>query len=244
MNPSITIRDLTVTYTDRPVLWDIDLDFPQAELCAVVGPNGAGKSTLFKAVLNLVAPVSGTIKILGQPIPQGLSQLGYVPQRSAVDWDFPIDVFETVLMGTYGRLGWFHRPKKAEIELAESALEKVGMEDYSKRQISELSGGQQQRVFLARALAQNAPITLLDEPFAGVDEATESKITEVLNQLKAAGNTVIVIHHDLQTVRQLFDHVTLLNTKIIATGLTKNVMTSENLQDCYGGRLMLHPAEL
>jgi len=238
MTSAISVRDLTVTYTQRPVLWDIDLDVPTGQLAALIGPNGAGKSTLFKAILNLIKPVSGTISILGTPLPDGIRQISYVPQRSAVDWDFPIDVFETVLMGTYGKLGWFKRPGKAEKLLAEQALEQVGLSNYAGTQISELSGGQQQRVFMARALAQQAPVTLLDEPLAGVDEATETKILEILQSLRAQQKSVIVVHHDLQTVRDYFDHITLLNTKVIASGPVQQVMTTENLQATYGGRLL------
>lgn len=238
MTSAISVRDLTVTYTQRPVLWDIDLDIPTGQLAALIGPNGAGKSTLFKAILNLIKPVSGTISILGTPLPDGIRQISYVPQRSAVDWDFPIDVFETVLMGTYGKLGWFKRPGKAEKLLAEQALEQVGLSNFAGTQISELSGGQQQRVFMARALAQQAPVTLLDEPLAGVDEATETKILEILQSLRAQQKSVIVVHHDLQTVRDYFDHVTLLNTKVIASGPVQQVMTTENLQATYGGRLL------
>ena len=239
MNNAITVRDLTVTYSSRPALLDIDLDLPEGQLCAIVGPNGAGKSTLLKSILGLIEPVTGTIQINGQPAEKARKNLGYVPQRSAVDWDFPTDVFDVVLMGTYGRLGWFKQPGSKEKEIARHALEQVGMADRSHTQISELSGGQQQRVFLARALAQQAPVTLMDEPFAGVDSSTEEKIIAVLNQMVSEGRTVIVVHHDLETVRQIFQNVTLLSTKVVTSGPTAETMTPENLARTYGARLAI-----
>lgn len=241
MSNSLTIRDLTVSYQAEPVLFDIDLDLPTAELCAIVGPNGAGKSTLIRTILGLQKPSAGTISVLDTPNPEGIKKLGYVPQRSSVDWDFPTDVAEVVLMGTYRSLGWFKRPGKAERDRAQAALEAVRMQDFAHRQISELSGGQQQRVFLARALAQDAPVTLMDEPFAGIDAASEQQIFEVLQSMRAAGKTAIVVHHDLETVGQYFDHITLLNRRIIASGPTSEIFTPELLAQTYGFAGVLKP---
>ncbi|MBA4294027.1 manganese ABC transporter ATP-binding protein [bacterium] len=241
MSNSLSIRDLTVSYHAEPVLFDIDLDLPAGKLCAIVGPNGAGKSTLIRTILGLQKPSAGTISILNTPNPEGIKSLGYVPQRSSVDWDFPTDVAEVVLMGTYRSLGWFKRPGKAEHDRAQAALEAVRMQDFAHRQISELSGGQQQRVFLARALAQNAPVTLMDEPFAGIDAASEQQIFEVLQSMRSAGKTAIVVHHDLETVGQYFDHITLLNRKIIASGPTAGIFTPELLAQTYGFAGVLKP---
>lgn len=234
MSNSLTIRDLTVSYQAEPILFDIDLDLPAGQLCAIVGPNGAGKSTLIRTILGLQKPSAGTISVSNTPNPEGIKNLGYVPQRSSVDWDFPTDVAEVVLMGTYRSLGWFKRPGKADKERAQAALEAVRMQDFAHRQISELSGGQQQRVFLARALAQDAPVTLMDEPFAGIDAASEQQIFEVLQSMRSAGKTAIVVHHDLETVGQYFDHITLLNRRIIASGPTSEIFTPELLAQTYG----------
>ncbi len=233
----IEIHDMTVAYHKKPVLWDIDLTLPEGQLIGVIGPNGAGKSTLIKSILELIPKASGWVKIYGRPYREMRSLVGYVPQKESVDWDFPVNVREVVLMGLYGRLGWFRRPGKEETRLAEESLERVGMEDYSKRQISQLSGGQQQRVFLARALAQDAQIYLMDEPFAGVDASTEKAIIRLLNELKTKGKTVLVVHHDLQTIREYFDWLIMLNMRIIASGDVDAVYTKENLQRTYGGKL-------
>jgi len=231
---ALTIRDLTVSYQKEPVLFDIDLDLPAGQLCAIVGPNGAGKSTLLRSVLGLQSISAGTISICDVPTPAGTKNLGYVPQRSSVDWDFPTNVFEVVLMGTYRSLGWFKRPGKLEKDRATQALESVGMMDLAHRQISELSGGQQQRVFLARALAQDAPVTLMDEPFAGIDAASEKQIFAVLRLLKEQKKTAVVVHHDLETVAEYFDHVTLLNRRIIASGPTAEIFTPTLVAQTYG----------
>ncbi|MBX3113298.1 MAG: metal ABC transporter ATP-binding protein [Fimbriimonadaceae bacterium] len=231
---ALTIRDLTVSYQKEPVLFDIDLDLPAGQLCAIVGPNGAGKSTLLRSILGLQSISAGTISICDVPTPAGTKNLGYVPQRSSVDWDFPTNVFEVVLMGTYRSLGWFKRPGKIEKDRATHALESVGMMDLAHRQISELSGGQQQRVFLARALAQDAPVTLMDEPFAGIDAASEKQIFAVLRLLKEQQKTAIVVHHDLETVAEYFDHVTLLNRRIIASGSTTDIFTPTLVAQTYG----------
>ena len=237
--PAIEVHDLTVSYHAKPVLWDIDVEIPAGKLVGVVGPNGAGKSTLLRAILGLVRPASGWVEIHGEPRKRGNHGCGYVPQRESVDWDFPVSVLDVVLMGTYGRLGWFRRAGKREKELAFHCLEQVGIAELAHRQISQLSGGQQQRVFLARALAQDARVYLMDEPFAGVDAATEAAIFEVLHELREAGRTVVVVHHDLQTVEEYFDHVLLLHLRLVAAGPIETTFTRENLLATYGGRLTL-----
>lgn len=236
---AIRIRDLTVSYDLKPVLWDIDLDIPKGVLMAIVGPNGAGKSTLIKAILNLVKPVTGKVLFNNQPYKKVQKQISYVPQRGSVDWDFPTTVFDVVLMGRYGHIGWLKRPTNKEKELATEALEKVGMLDFIDRQIAELSGGQQQRVFLARSLVQDADIYLLDEPFQGVDIKTEKAIITILKELKEAGKTVVVVHHDLDTVREYFDYVTLLNLKVIASGKVSEVFTKDNLKITYQANTLI-----
>lgn len=235
----LSIHDVTVAYHRKPVLWDIDYDAPAASLTAIVGPNGSGKSTLIKACLGLVPLVSGTIEIFGAPGRTQRRLVGYLPQRESVDWDFPVSALEVVAMGRYARIGWCRPVTKAHRQAALGFLAQVGMEEYADRQIAQLSGGQQQRVFLARALAQEARLYFMDEPFAGVDAATERAIIDVLRALKAAGCTVICVHHDLQTVPEYFDHVLLLNARVIASGPVKETFTRENLQRTYGGRLTL-----
>ncbi len=235
--PAVEVHDLSVAYQKRPVIWGIDFQIPAGKLVGLVGPNGAGKSTLLKAILGLVPPASGWVKIFGRPYDAQRRRLGYVPQRESVDWDFPTSVFDVVLMGRYGHLGLFRRPGKADREMAWECLRRVGMADFAHRQISQLSGGQQQRVFLARALAQDADIYFMDEPLAGVDAATEHAILELLGVLRDQGKTVVVVHHDLQTVSAYFDWVLLLNMRLVACGPTKDVFTPENLQKTYGGRL-------
>ena len=233
------IEDLTVSYHEQPVLWDIDLDIPPGVMAAIVGPNGAGKSTLIKAVLGLVAPVAGHVRIFGLPIGAARRRVGYVPQRQSVDWDFPATVLDVVLMGLYGQLGWLRHPGRAERMRAMAALEQVGLEDYARRQISQLSGGQQQRVFIARALVQEADLYFLDEPMAGVDAVTEAAIVDLLKKQRDAGKTVVVVHHDLQTVARYFDWLVMLNQRIIAQGPVAEVYTPENLRAAYGGQLAL-----
>jgi manganese/zinc/iron transport system ATP- binding protein len=237
--PPLEIHDMTVAYHRKPVLWDIDLTVPEHKLIAILGPNGAGKSTLMKAVLGLVPRASGRVDIFGKPYEEQRSLVGYVPQRESVDWDFPISALEVVLMGRYGHVGWFRRPKKQDVQVARESLEKVGLGDLANRQISQLSGGQQQRVFLARALAQDAKLYFMDEPFAGVDAATERAILTLLHELKDTGKTVVVVHHTLQTVRDYFDHMILLNMRVVAHGPVSETFTDENLNKTYGGRLVL-----
>ena len=233
----VEVHDMTVAYHRKPVLWDIDLVLPEGQLIGIIGPNGAGKSTLIKAILRLVPKVSGLVRIYGKPYAEQRRLVGYVPQRESVDWDFPVDALDVVTMGLYGKLGWFRRPGRAERQRALECLDLVDMADYARRQISQLSGGQQQRVFLARALAQNAKIYFMDEPFAGVDAATEAAIFKILEELKRQGRTVIVVQHDLQSAQDYFDYVVLLNMRLVAAGPTGEVFTAENLQRTYGGRL-------
>ncbi len=235
--PAIDITDLTVAYQDKPVLWDVDLQVPPGVLLAIVGPNGAGKTTLIKAALGLIKPVAGQTLILGAPYAEQRRLVGYVPQRGSVDWDFPTNVLDVVMMGRYGRLGWLRRPGREDRERALEALEKVGMARFAERQISQLSGGQQQRTFLARALVQDAQVYFMDEPFQGVDATTERAIVELLKELRAAGKSVVVVHHDLQTVAEYFDWVLLLNVRRIAAGPVGVVFTEENLRRAYGGRV-------
>jgi manganese/zinc/iron transport system ATP- binding protein len=234
--PAVEVTDLTVAYGEKPVLWDVDLEVPQATLMAVVGPNGAGKTTLIRSILGMVEPAAGQALVFGKAYEEQRRRVAYVPQRGTVDWDFPTSVLDVVLMGTYGRLGWVRRPGSAEKADAREALEQVGMAEYAGRQISQLSGGQQQRVFLARALVQHADVYFMDEPFQGVDATTERAIVELLRALRSGGKTVVAVHHDLQTVPEYFDQVTLLNVRRIASGPVEDAFTEENLRRTYGGR--------
>lgn len=233
----IRVHDMTIAYQKKPVLWDVDVDIPEAKLVGIIGPNGAGKSTLIKAIMGLVPKASGWVQIYGKPYEQMRQIIGYVPQRESVDWDFPISALEVATMGRYGALGWFRRPRRADRAAALEALDKVGMADFAERQISQLSGGQQQRVFLARALTQDARIYLMDEPFAGVDAATERAIIDLLMELRSRGKTILVVHHDLHTVTNYFDWVVMLNTRVVAAGPTGEAYTDANLHKTYGGRL-------
>lgn len=239
LHPALEIHDLTVAFDRKPVLWNIDLTIPQGTLVGIIGPNGAGKSTLIKAAMGLLPLSSGYIKLFDQPMDSVRQRISYVPQRESVDWDFPASVLDVVLMGRYGKLGLFNRPRKADRDVAMDCLRKVGMESYSNRQISQLSGGQQQRTFLARALAQQADLYFLDEPFTGVDAATEKAIIDLLTEMTRAKKTVIVVHHDLQSVTEYFDWVMLLNTRLIAYGPTETVFTQGHLQEAFGGKLTL-----
>lgn len=233
----VSVRDLTVAYEEKPVLWDVDLDVPAASLMAIIGPNGAGKSTLIKAILGLVPLSAGSVSIYGGTYQKQRKRVGYVPQRGSVDWDFPTNALDVTMMGLYGQIGWLRRPGKTQRDIAMNCLEKVGMEDFAKRQISQLSGGQQQRVFLARALAQNADLYFMDEPFAGVDATTERAIIALLQTLRAEGKTVLVVHHDLETAPEYFDHVALLNVRLIASGRMESIFNHANLQRAYGGKI-------
>jgi manganese/zinc/iron transport system ATP- binding protein len=241
---AIEVTDLTVAYREKPVLWDIDLQVPRGILMAVVGPNGAGKTTMIKAVLGLVRPAAGQVLIFGKPYPQQRHLVGYVPQRGSVDWDFPTSVQDVVMMGRYGSLGWLRRPGRAEKEKTMEALEKVAMADFADRQISQLSGGQQQRVFLARALVQEASVYFMDEPFQGVDAKTERAIITLLQELRSSGKTVVVVHHDLQTVPEYFDWATLLNVRRVASGPVAEVFDEANLRAAYGGRVAFQSTQV
>ncbi len=236
---ALHVEDLTVSYQSEPVLWDVDLDVPPGVMAAVIGPNGAGKSTLIKAALGLVRPSAGHITLFGRPYRAMRRRVGYVPQRASVDWDFPTNALDVVTMGLYGHLGWLRRPGRKEREEAMEALALVGMQDFARRQISQLSGGQQQRVFLARALVQKADVYFLDEPMAGVDATTERAIVDILRRLRDEGRTVIVVHHDLQTVRSYFDWLLILNVRVIAQGPVAEVYTADNLRKAYGGQIAL-----
>ena len=235
----LEIHDLTVAYHKRPVLWGVDVEVSAGQLIGVIGPNGAGKSTLIKAAMGLLPVSSGWVKVFGQPVKDNLRRVGYVPQRESVDWDFPVSVMDVVLMGRYGHLGLFKRPRKEDREVARECLEKVKMLPYADRQISNLSGGQQQRVFLARALAQESDLYFMDEPFAGVDAATEAAIVTILQELKDQGKTLLVVHHDLPTAKTYFDSLLLLNMRVVAFGPTEEVFNYDLLQSTYGGRLTI-----
>ncbi|MBG88947.1 MAG: manganese ABC transporter ATP-binding protein [Verrucomicrobiales bacterium] len=235
----LEIHDLTVSYHKKPVLWGIDLCVPKGKLVGIVGPNGAGKSTLIKAAMGLMPLNSGWVKVFGKPVKKNLRRVGYVPQRESVDWDFPVSVMDVVLMGRYGHLGLVKRPGKTDRDKARECLDKVKMLPYANRQISNLSGGQQQRVFLARALAQESDLYFMDEPFVGVDAATETAIVDLLKELKERGKTILVVHHDLPTAKEYFDMLLMLNMRVVAFGETNEVFTSELLQKTYGGRLTI-----
>ncbi|QIF05864.1 metal ABC transporter ATP-binding protein [Roseimicrobium sp. ORNL1] len=237
--PALELHDITVSYQKKPVLYGVDLQIPEGSLVGLIGPNGAGKSTLIRAVMGLLPLSSGWVKIFGESFKDARKRVGYVPQREEVDWDFPVNVMDVVLMGRYGRLGLFKRPGKEDREKAREALDKVSMLPFAQRQISNLSGGQQQRVFLARALAQESDLYLMDEPFAGVDAATERAIIALLQELKSRGKTILVVHHDLTTAREYFDRLVLLNMRVVATGPTEQIFTAELLQKTYGGKLTL-----
>jgi manganese/zinc/iron transport system ATP- binding protein len=233
----LAIRGLTVTYGEKPAVFSVDMTVKPGQMTAIIGPNGAGKSTLLKAALGIVPPVSGRVTVFGRSLAEQRARIAYVPQRASVDWDFPTRVIDVVLMGLYRELGLLGRVKRAHRAKALDCLARVGMADFASRQIGQLSGGQQQRVFLARALAQGADLYLLDEPFAGVDAATEKAIIAVLKSLREAGKTVVVVHHDLATVTEYFDNVFLINTRSIAEGPVAQAFTEETLQAAYGGRL-------
>ena len=237
---AITIKNLSVSYNQKFAIKDITLEFPQSNLIAIVGPNGAGKSTLLKSILGLI-PYSGHIQLFNKEKPKKLYEyISYVPQRESVDWDFPTSVLDVVMMGRYGHLGWFKKPGKLEKEIAIKSLKTVGLEEYQKHQIGELSGGQQQRVFIARALTQDAKIFILDEPFAGIDATTEQAIVSVLQKLRNENKTIIVVHHDLNTLSSYFDWLLLINKKVIGFGTLKEVLTKDNISETFGGRLPLY----
>jgi manganese/zinc/iron transport system ATP- binding protein len=236
-NSSIEVHNLSVSYQNVPVLWDIDFTLPKGQIVGIIGPNGSGKSTLLKAIMGLIPLASGNVKVLNKNLSLVRDQLAYVPQRETVDWNFPASVEDVVLMGRYKKGNLFRRLTKIDKVIAQESIEKVKLEKYKERQISQLSGGQQQRVFIARALAQGASIYIMDEPFVGVDMATEKTILDLLIQMKEEGKTIIIVHHDIQTVSNYFDYIVMLNTRLIAHGPTNEVLTEENLQATYGGQL-------
>ena len=234
---SVEVHNITVSYNRKPVLWDVDFILPESKLIGIIGPNGSGKTTLLKAIMGLVPLSSGYSKIFDKPLDKVRQKVSYVPQRESVDWDFPASVRDVVLMGRYKRSNIFKRLSGLDKDLTDEALVKVKMQDFSNRQISQLSGGQQQRVFIARSLAQQAQLYLMDEPFGGVDAATENAILERLTSMKNNGKTAIVVHHDLRTAYEYFDWIIMLNTRLVACGPGKEVFTFENLQEAYGGQL-------
>lgn len=236
---ALEIHDLTVAYHKKPVLWGIDLSIDEGQLVGIIGPNGAGKSTLIKAVMGLLPLSSGWVKCYGEPVSKRKRMLGYIPQRESVDWDFPVTAFDVVLMGRYGHVGLFRGPSKKDRQIAHECMELVGMGGFADRQINNLSGGQQQRIFLARALALDSRVYLMDEPFAGIDAATETAIVSILQELRNQGKTCLVVHHDLQTAADYFDSIILLNMRLVAYGPTSEVFTPDLLQKTYGGRLTI-----
>jgi manganese/zinc/iron transport system ATP- binding protein len=238
-NPVLEVHDLTVSYDKNPVLWNVDFSIPKGKLVGIIGPNGAGKSTMLKSVMGLVDKQSGYVKVFDKDVDDVREQISYVPQRESVDWDFPASVLDVVLMGRYGRRGLFKRTTKEDKQIAMESLAKVNMQDYAKRQIAQLSGGQQQRVFIARSLAQQANLYLMDEPFAGVDASAESSILNLLQEMRAEEKTIMVVHHDLQSAYEYFDWVILLNMRLVASGPKEEIFTTELLQETYGGKLTL-----
>lgn len=237
MENAIEVRDLTVTYNQKPVLWNIGFSLPKGMMAGIIGPNGSGKTTLLKSIMGLLSPDSGGIRIFGNELDTVRKRVSYVPQRESVDWDFPISVIEVVSMGRYTKKNLFGKISKADHEASLQALEKVKMLEYKDRQISQLSGGQQQRVFIARALAQHADLYILDEPFAGVDAASEAAIFTLLSEMKKEGKSVVVVHHDLQSASKFFEFIIMLNTRLVAAGPTEEIFTTENLEKTYGGQL-------
>ncbi len=236
---AVEVHDLTVSYARKPVLWGVDFEMPRGRIAGIMGPNGAGKSTLLKAIMGIIPLSSGYVRLFGKPLDEVRDRISYVPQRESVDWDFPASVFDVVLMGRYGKLGFFKRPGSRDKDIVMECLHRVGMEGFVKRQIAQLSGGQQQRVFLARALAQEADFYLMDEPFAGVDAATEKAIVDLFQDMAARDKTIMVVHHDLQSAQRYFNWVLLLNMRLVASGPTEEVLTAEMLQQTYGGKLTL-----
>lgn len=236
-NISIETHNLTVSYDRRPVLWNIDFKLPSGKIIGIIGPNGSGKTTLLKAIMGLVKPSSGYVKLFDQDLDKVRSRISYVPQRESVDWDFPASVMDVVLMGRYRKNNLLKPTSKEDKNIVAEALEKVNMLEFSDRQISQLSGGQQQRVFIARSLAQGADLYILDEPFVGVDAATEEAIMQLFKKMQEEGKTVVVVHHDLQTAKLYFNWMVLLNTRLVACGPKEEIFNDELLQEAYGGKL-------
>jgi manganese/zinc/iron transport system ATP- binding protein len=238
-NISVEVHNLSVAYNRTPVLWDVDFELPQGQIIGIVGPNGSGKSTLLKAIMGLIPVSSGYAKLFGKDLDKVRERIAYIPQRETIDWNFPATVEDVVSMGRYKKGKLFQRLSSIDKQLTNDAIEKVKLTEFKDRQIAQLSGGQQQRVFIARALAQGADLYIMDEPFVGVDMTTEKNILDILFKMKEEGKTVVIVHHDLQTVFEYFDYLVLMNTRLVAHGPLKEVMTSENLQATYGGQLDL-----
>lgn len=230
----IHMEDVTISYHEKPVLWDVDLSIPEGSRTAIIGPNGAGKSTLLKGILDLIQPISGEITLWGKSFHEVRKRIAYVPQTGSVNWDFPTTVLDVVTMGQYVHLGWFRRPKKSHRQKAMEALAEMGMNDFAHRQISQLSGGQKQRVFLARAICQDADLYFMDEPLAGVDGKTEKVIMNKIKAFQQEGKTIVAVHHDLHTLPEYFDHVVLLNRVLVADGDISSTFTKENIVKTYG----------
>lgn len=229
----VEVEDLSMAYNEEPVVWDIDLNFVENSRTAIVGPNGAGKSTLLKGILGLMKPLSGEVRFQGLPFSKFYKKIAYVPQLGSVNWDFPTTVFDVVLMGRYAHLGWFKRPKNSDKKIAKEALERIGMSEFKDRQISQLSGGQRQRVFLARAIAQNAEIYFIDEPLQGVDIKSEEVIMNTVKDFQKEGKTIIAVHHDLNQIEKYFDHLVIINKRVIASGKVSEIFTNENIEKAY-----------
>ncbi len=237
---ALEVRNLTVAYNNTPVLWNVSVSVPQGILLAIVGPNGAGKTTFIKSILGLIKPIAGNVTIFGRCFSYNYREIAYVPQRSTVDWDFPVNLLDMVLMGRYSHCGWIRRPRREDVDKAWQSLELVGLTAYAHRPIGQLSGGQQQRGFLARALVQDARMYLLDEPFIGVDIATEKIMVTLLKKLRGQGKTILVVHHDLQTLHEYFDWALLLNRTCVALGPVDTVLVPEYVCAAYGGQSILH----
>lgn len=233
MEIAISIKNLTVSYEDKKILSNVNIDIPKGKLIGIIGPNGGGKSTFIKGILNIVKKNSGIVKFQGKDYRKYLKKIAYIPQRDTVDWDFPTTVLDVVIMGSYGRLGLFKSPGRKEKEKAIKNLKKLNIEKYFDRQISQLSGGEKQRVFIARALMQEAEIYFMDEPFQGVDIKTEKEIIEILKKLKEKGKTVLVVHHNLEKVKDYFDYLIMINRKIIAIGETNDVFIEKNINKTF-----------
>tara|TARA_B100001063_G_scaffold246530_1_gene286157 strand:+ start:2155 stop:2931 length:777 start_codon:yes stop_codon:yes gene_type:complete len=235
--PIIEAHNLTVLYGRKPAIWNIDFKLPEGQVIGIMGPNGSGKSTLLKSIMGVVTPTTGYTKVYDQELNQVRHKVSYVPQRQEIDWDFPASVWDIVSMGRFHVRGLFKRLTSEDNDIIQESLEKVNMLGFAKRQISQLSGGQQQRVFLARAIAQQGELFLMDEPFAGVDIATEEMIVDLLKEMKGQGKTLVIVHHDLHTAQSYFDHLVLMNTRLVACGKTSDVFTDQILTDTYGGKL-------
>lgn len=236
-NIALETHNLTVSYNKKPVLWNVDFKLPTGQIVGIIGPNGSGKTTLLKSIMGLTPLSSGYVEIFGSQLEEVRNRISYVPQKESVDWDFPASVMDVVLMGRYSPKNLFKRISKRDRDLAAEALEKVNLLEYSDRQISQLSGGQQQRVFIARSLTQNADLFIMDEPFVGVDASTEQAILKLMQEMKQQGKTVIVVHHDLQTAKDYFDWIVLLNTRLVASGPKAEIFNEDMLQEAYGGKL-------